>query len=231
MSFTWASKGGLVAFPYYGPWSWMNRGARAFMDELVDSLFAAYNLDPRTPIVNVGGSMGGCSSLLYTRYARRPIAGLPGCLPRLRRQIPLLRAARPADDLPPRILRLRRRHGGDLRRALARCARSTRCPTSPTSSPHGEGDKAVSKANHSDPMVARMRARGHEGRVSRSARDGALRPNPAGCLDEAHGFRRVVPPAPSGSRPIASRSWIPLTQTKGFRSCEPSPCLFWPWAS
>jgi len=34
----WAYRGGLVVYPYYGPWAWMNRQASAMIDEMVVSL-------------------------------------------------------------------------------------------------------------------------------------------------------------------------------------------------
>ena len=55
--------------PYYGPWAWMNRQARAMVDELVDAVYAKHGLSDRTPLICTGGSMGGQASLLYTRCA------------------------------------------------------------------------------------------------------------------------------------------------------------------
>ena len=61
----WAQSGALCVYPYYGPWSWMNRSARAYVDDIVAGLYAAYGLPADTPLIANGGSMGGCSSLLY----------------------------------------------------------------------------------------------------------------------------------------------------------------------
>ena len=47
----WARHGGLVVYPYYGPWAWMNRRARRMVDELVDAIYAAHRLPDRTPLI------------------------------------------------------------------------------------------------------------------------------------------------------------------------------------
>lgn len=57
-----------MVFPYYGPWSWMNRQARSFVDELVDAVYARYSLPTGTPLICTGSSMGGCTGLLHTRH-------------------------------------------------------------------------------------------------------------------------------------------------------------------
>ena len=69
----WARHGGLVVHPYYGPWAWMNRQARAMVDEVVDAIYSAHGLPDRLPLICTGGSMGGQASLLYTRYATRRV--------------------------------------------------------------------------------------------------------------------------------------------------------------
>src|ERR1035437_6379178 len=67
----WGANGGLVVLPYSGPWSWIVRGARGFVDDVVKAVFREYRLPADTPLIAVGGSMGGGSALLYTRYADR----------------------------------------------------------------------------------------------------------------------------------------------------------------
>src|SRR5271170_7405250 len=71
----WAENGGLVVFPYYGPWSWMNRSARGFVDRLIASIYAHLELGKEIPLIIAGGSMGGLASLIYTRYSPHKIAG------------------------------------------------------------------------------------------------------------------------------------------------------------
>ena len=75
-----AEKGIVYLIPYINPWNWMNEQAVAYTDELIDVLFAHYDLSERTPIVSTGGSMGGLCSLVYTKYAQRtPVACVANC--------------------------------------------------------------------------------------------------------------------------------------------------------
>ena len=155
----WAEAGGLVVFPYYGPWSWMNRQARAFIDQLVDTVYAAYNLPEAVPLISTGGSMGGLSSLLYTRYARRPIAACLALFPVCDLKVHF--SERP--DLPPTIHHAFRGYPEDRETLLAEhspLAQVDRLPRIPYLIIHGDQDTAVSKARHSDPMVAAMRRQG-----------------------------------------------------------------------
>jgi len=154
----WAQMGGLVVFPYYGPWSWMNREARAFVDELVDSIYASYSLADQTPLISTGGSMGGCSSLLYTRYARRHIAACAALFPVC--DLKFHFSERP--DLPASIRHAFRGYPEDLEVLLAEhspLSQVDRMPDIPYLIVHGDKDVAVSKSAHSDPLVARMRER------------------------------------------------------------------------
>lgn len=73
-------QGILFVVPYNNPWAWMNRQAVNYTDEILDVLFSYYNLDEKTPIVSTGGSMGGQSALVYTRYAKRtPVMCVANC--------------------------------------------------------------------------------------------------------------------------------------------------------
>ena len=66
-----AEKNILTVTPYYGPWSWMNRQSRMFVDELVGRVYSDLQLAEDIPLVSCGGSMGGCASLLYCRYGKK----------------------------------------------------------------------------------------------------------------------------------------------------------------
>jgi dipeptidyl aminopeptidase/acylaminoacyl peptidase len=154
----WARAGGLVVFPYYGPWSWMNRQARAFVDELVDAVYAAYRLPPRAPLISTGGSMGGGCALLYTRYAKRPIAGCLALFP----VCDLRFHFNERPDLPRTIRHAFRGYPEDLDTLLAEhspLCQVDRMPDVPYLIIHGDQDKAVAKARHSDRLVAAMRKR------------------------------------------------------------------------
>lgn len=76
----WSKKNVLYVHPYNNPWNWMNRQAIDYTDEILDVIFDHYALPESTPVISTGGSMGGESALVYTRYAKRtPKACLANC--------------------------------------------------------------------------------------------------------------------------------------------------------
>ncbi len=155
----WAEAGGLVVHPYTGPWSWMNRLARAFVDELVEAVYGAFPLAADAPLVCTGGSMGGLGSLLYTRYAARPVAACTANCPVCDMRYHF--SERP--DLPATIRCAYRGYPEDFDAILAEHSplfQVGHMPDIPYLIVHGMQDPAVSKTHHSDPMVAAMRARG-----------------------------------------------------------------------
>jgi dipeptidyl aminopeptidase/acylaminoacyl peptidase len=156
----WGRRGGLVVHPYYGPWSWMNRGARCFIDELVGDVFREFCLAPRTPIVSTGGSMGGQATLLYTRYARQPIIACHALCPVC--DVTYHFNERP--DLPATFRYAYRGYREDWKSIMEEHSplhQIDGMPKIPYQVIHGDADKAVSKQHHSDPFVAKMKARGH----------------------------------------------------------------------
>ena len=154
----WARNGGLVVYPYYGPWAWMNRQARTMVDELVDAIYSAQGLPGSIPLICTGGSMGGQASLLYTRYAKRRVsaclANCPVC------DLKYHFHERP--DLPPTIRHALLGYAGSLDSLLAEHSplhQMDAMPDIPYLIIHGGKDKLVSKRHHSDKMVAAMRKR------------------------------------------------------------------------
>ena len=154
----WARNGGLVVYPYYGPWAWMNRQARTMIDEVVDAIYAAHGLAERIPLICTGGSMGGQGSLLYTRYAKRRVsaclANCPVC------DLKYHFHERP--DLPPTIRHAFLGYPESLSRLLAEHSPLQQVAALrdiPYLIIHGGKDKAVSKRQHSDKLVAAMRTR------------------------------------------------------------------------
>jgi len=53
-----AENGIVYVVPYYNPWSWMNRSAVEYTDEIVSVLCKKYELGSDVRIVSSGGSMG-----------------------------------------------------------------------------------------------------------------------------------------------------------------------------
>ncbi|MEA4888753.1 MAG: prolyl oligopeptidase family serine peptidase [Clostridiaceae bacterium] len=75
-----AKEGILLLIPYNNPWAWMNAQAVRYTDEIVNTIIDKYSLDEKVPIVSSGGSMGGLSALIYTRYAEHtPVACIANC--------------------------------------------------------------------------------------------------------------------------------------------------------
>lgn len=75
-----AEQGILLVIPYNNPWAWMNKQAVSYTDEILDALIERYNLGNDVKIVSSGGSMGGQSALVYTKYAKRtPVSCVANC--------------------------------------------------------------------------------------------------------------------------------------------------------
>jgi dipeptidyl aminopeptidase/acylaminoacyl peptidase len=186
----WAQAGGLVVHPYTGPWSWMNRQARAFVDELVEEVCRAFRLPADAPLICTGGSMGGLGSLLYTRYARRAVAACMALCPVC--DLKYHFCERP--DLPATIRCAYRGYPEDFDAVLAEHSplhQVERMPGIPYLIVHGEEDQAVSKAHHSDPMVAAMRARGLDVTYREVAVMKHCSPTPLGVMQEMVEFVRA----------------------------------------
>ena len=75
-----AENGVVLAYGFPGPWSWMNPGAVRYTDLLVDALREKHGLDENSPLVVMGGSMGGLGALIYTASSRHKVtACCAGC--------------------------------------------------------------------------------------------------------------------------------------------------------
>ena len=154
----WAQAGGLVVFPYYRPWNWMNRQAREMVDEVVDAVYAMYRLKSSVPLVCTGTSMGGGGALLYARYAKRPVAA---CLA----NVPMCDAAYhfgEREDLPRTFYAAFQGYKESLRSLLVEHSPLAQIPQMPRIKYQivaGDQDKEVSKRFHADRMVAAMRKR------------------------------------------------------------------------
>jgi dipeptidyl aminopeptidase/acylaminoacyl peptidase len=156
----WARQGGLVVYPYYGPWSWMNRSSQRFVDELVDAVFREFSLDRKVPVISTGGSMGGQATLLYTRYAHQPIVACHALFPVC--DVTYHFNERP--DLPATFRYAYRDCKDDWQTILEEHSplhQVDHMPRIPYQVIHGDADKAVSKEHHSDVFVAKMKGLGH----------------------------------------------------------------------
>lgn len=156
-----AGAGALIVYPYYGPWSWMNRRARELTDEIVRLVYRDFKLDDSTPLVITGGSMGGHAALNYARYSeRKPAAVACNCPvtdPRFHS------TERP--DLPRTFINAYGLDGIPMDAAFIENSpleQAEKMPQVPYFIIHGQDDKSVNKAAHSDKFVSRMREAGHK---------------------------------------------------------------------
>lgn len=151
----------LYVIPYNNPWSWMNRQAVGYTDEIIDVLFRAYDLPENTPVVSMGRSMGGLASLVYTYYAARtPVACVANC--------PVCDAVyhfTEREDLPRTMYSALYHEEGTLEEALKSISPLHLAEKMPRVRYHifhcGE-DRAVNMQMHSDRFVEVMRKAGQD---------------------------------------------------------------------
>lgn len=152
-----AKEGILYVVPYQNPWAWQNAQNISYTDEIIDTLFAAYDLPADLPIVSTGGSMGGLSALVYMVYAKRTpvacVANCPVC------DLPYHYTERP--DLPRTLYSAFYNYNGNLKEALQSASPLDLVDKMPVGSKyyifHCTEDKAVNKQKHSDRFVERMK--------------------------------------------------------------------------
>ncbi|MCR4906860.1 MAG: hypothetical protein K6A33_12360 [Clostridiales bacterium] len=152
----YGEKGIVFVIPYVNPWAWMNPFAVRETDEILAAVYE--RIGGEVPLVASGGSMGGLSCLVYTRYAARtPIACVANC---------------PVCDLPyhyterPDLPRTLYSAFGDtdaetLDDAMKKAspyhlALNREMPRIPYTIFHCTADRAVNKAMHSDRFVAEL---------------------------------------------------------------------------
>ena len=61
----------LYIMPYTNPWSWMNRQAIAYTNEVMNVICTYYSLSSTIPIAVTGTFMGGQAALRYMAYGER----------------------------------------------------------------------------------------------------------------------------------------------------------------
>ena len=150
----------LTVYPYYGAWSWMNDVAVRLVDRLVQLIYEKYQVDQRAPLLSSGGSMGGLSALVYTRYAQHcPAACLANC-PVC--DLPYHYTER--DDLPRTLYNAFGHYNGTLDQAMRSASPlhlAEQMPDIPYLILHTDADQMVNKQMHSDRFVEKLR-KGHQ---------------------------------------------------------------------
>ena len=152
----YAEKGIVYVIPYCNPWSWMNRQAVAYTDEIVSVLCKKYGLDSSVKIVSTGISMGGLSSLVYCAYANVTpcacVANCPVC------DLPYHFTERP--DLPRTLYSAFFEYDGDMQSAMRSCSPLhlvEKMPNINYTIFHCANDKAVNLEKHSKRFAEAMK--------------------------------------------------------------------------
>lgn len=155
-----AGEGILYVVPYNRPWAWLNQQAVDYTDEILDVLFRAYGLPENTPIVSSGKSMGGLSSILYCKLAKRtPVACVANCP-----VCDLLYHSTERADLPRTLYSAFYHEPGTLEEVLASHSplhQIRSLPRIPYHIFHCEEDLSVNIHHHSETFVAAMEQLGH----------------------------------------------------------------------
>lgn len=156
----YAERGILYVVPYNNPWAWMNRQAVAYTDEVLDVLTERYGLAGDLPIVSTGGSMGGLSALVYTRYAKRtPVACVANCP-----VCDLVYHYGERPDLPRTLYSAFYAYDGEIEQALRTASPLHLVPEMPKVPYHifhCDQDQAVNLHEHSEKFVSAMKELGH----------------------------------------------------------------------
>ena len=154
-----AEKGIVFIAPYYGPWSWMNSPAVTLIDAVVEAVIKRFPSLDGAPVISTGGSMGGLSALVYTRYARITpsacAANCPVC------DLVFHRTERV--DLPRTIYCAFAEEGNTFEEAVEQHSPLhlvASMPDIPYLIVHGDADQSVNKQAHSDRFVKAMREAG-----------------------------------------------------------------------
>jgi alpha-beta hydrolase superfamily lysophospholipase len=152
----YAEKGILFLIPYYNPWAFCNRQTRAYIEEVLDVVYAHFDLPADFPLVYTGNSMGGLTALCCTVLCKyKAVACLANC--------PVCDMGdhlyeRP--DLPHALYNTFGTYEGTLKEAMLTVSPLhliDKMPDIPYIIFCGEEDKLVNKKKHSDRFVQEMK--------------------------------------------------------------------------
>lgn len=150
--------GGVFVDAYVGPGSWMHEGVRSYLDQLVMGVRRRFDLGPDSPLILIGGSMGGHAALTYPMFSLPRVTAVYANCPVT--DLVYHYAERP--DLPRQMHHAFRNFGviTETLEVNSPVYNVDRLPDIPYMVVHGEADNQVSKVHHSDRLVAVMKERG-----------------------------------------------------------------------
>jgi len=156
-----ARKGILLAYPFIGPWSWMNDVAVRTTDMVIDALKEAYALSEDITMVNTGGSMGGAGALMYTACGKHRAAAcaVSG---------PVCDLMSVMEDFPDGVCTVYRAVAHydmpfvDAVKSISPLYRVEAMPRIPYFVAHTDADSIVRIEKNSEPFVEKMRSAGHD---------------------------------------------------------------------
>jgi pimeloyl-ACP methyl ester carboxylesterase len=152
----------LVIRPYSGPWNWMSFETIKEIDKIIAAAMEQYSLPSNIPLVVFGRSMGGVGATNFIRFSR------------YRDRVKACAMNSPVTDLE-----FHSTERPDCAATIYRAYSYYDCPIElavkihspmnfieempdiPYFIVHGDADKAVNKAAHSDKYVPAMRAKGY----------------------------------------------------------------------
>jgi len=139
----------------------MNKDSQALVDEIVDRVYAEFELGDDIPLIIRGGSMGGHAALNYARYSKRKPAAVACNCPVAD---PLFHSTERPDL--PRTFLLAYGMGNEpieeVFKENSPVEQAANMPFVPFLIVHGTNDEAVNKQAHSDVFVKRMKESGHD---------------------------------------------------------------------
>lgn len=156
----------LYLYPYYDLWAWCNNSAVTLMNELLAVVEEMFALTPQIPFVICGGSMGGLTAIMFSKYSIRqpraiacqcPVVDLQESFQRLRQHRRAIYNAYCTEE--GTIEDAIRRHS-----PIANAGNLLRVPYLIVS---GGEDHCVTEKNQIAPFEAEMRRQGHDIRVLR----------------------------------------------------------------
>jgi dipeptidyl aminopeptidase/acylaminoacyl peptidase len=183
----WAKRGGLVVRPYCGPWTWMNRQTRAFVEQLLDAIYQRYELSDSMPLIAIGTSMGGQGALIFTRYARRKVVACVADMAVCDLQYHYDERA----DVARTIHCAFRGYDQPIDALFAEHSPIEQVEQMPDIAYlmiHGAQDEQVAKTHHSDRFVARMTQHGRTVEYIQVPNMGHGGPMPADVIDRRIAF-------------------------------------------